>query len=299
MNKKTSMIIAAAVILLVLSGYFLMAGRPKNENIEEAEKTYAPSEQADTAIFDSYFKSIYLGKLPIGQEPGYAAVPQVTALFIKGQDQYCTVLEARKVISEGTYASAIYDLDSNEYAKQKMAFPGSFPLGGSMGCGDIPFSAGRYEYKAYINDALIFVFPFEIRDASSQNSPANTEGDTSSAPAAPATSIPPKSASLPSPVLKFSAGGCDPDMDPYTEPFEGITGKTWNSNVLTINAYVKTLCEGININGSYKLSGANLALKIDMTHSGPQGDCYCARKITYKISDLQQKDYQISITRGE
>ena len=188
MNKKTLMIIISVIVLAVLGGYFLMANRPKNEKTEEAEKTYAPSEQTDTT---------------------------------------------------------------------------------------------------------------KAEDISPQNSLTDVKDDNSSAPATPVAPTPSKAATLPSPVLKFSAGGCDPNMDPYTEPFEGISNQNWSSDILTINAYVKTLCEGINIAGSYKLSGANLALKIDMTHSGPQGDCYCARALTYKISNLDQKDYQVSITRGE
>lgn len=302
MSKKI-MIAAGAIILVAVGGYFLMNGRQdkeKNESAdtlpEQANGLYAPSEQANETKFNEYFKSIYLGKIAVGEKLGYEAVPQVTAAFEKGKDQYCTVLEAKKAIPEGSYASAIYDLNSKKYAKQKTTFPGSFPAGTNAGCGDIPFSAGIYEYKAYINDVLVSVFPFEIRDASLQNSPINAKVE-SSAPAASAPASP--SPVLKSPVLNFSAGGCDESMDPYTEPFEGITGKNWSSNALTINAYVKTLCEGITINGSYKLSGANLALQINMTHSGPQGDCYCARKLTYKISDLAQKDYQISIVRGE
>lgn len=294
---KKNILIVVIIIAVVALGVAIYFSLPKtsgtgteNENTPSNNQgTYVPSEKSDTAKFDEYFKSIYLGKLKIGEQPGAGVVPQVSLVFTKGKDQYCTVLELKKALAAGAYSSAIYNLDSKTYIKPKTSFPGKFELGTNVGCGSLPAGAGRYEYKAYLGNTLITVVPFEIKDTAAQ------------APATPASNAAANSAAKTtgSPVLEFTAGGCDQSIDPYTEPYEAITGKSWAANAFLVSAYVKTLCDGINISGNYALSGSNLALKINMTHSGPQGECYCARKLTYKISNLEQRDYQVSIIRGE
>jgi len=158
MNKIILLIVI--VILIAIGGYFFMTNRTGNI------KTSVSSVQIDTLKYDEYFRSIYLGKIANGQEVGYGAVPEITGVFTKGKDQYCTIVEVKKEIPQGTYASAIYDVNSKTYFKQKTAFQGVFDLGTNAGCGSIPVPAGKYEYRSYLDDVLIFVFPFEVRDSS-------------------------------------------------------------------------------------------------------------------------------------
>lgn len=288
MNNK--IIIGVVVVVLIIAGamYFLIAGRSGNLALNQgqlpssSDQQYVPSEQPNKAKFDEYLRSIYMAKLPIGQELGAGIVPSMSVLFKIGTDQFCTALEINKLIPVGAYASAVYNLDSKTYAKPKTTFPNQFNLGTNVGCGIIPYVAGRYEYKAYINDVLVEVIPFEIR-AASQSSSNNS---TSTSPSAK------------TPSLQFSAGGCDASLglDPYSEPFSGILSKKWVSGVFQTEAYVKTLCEGINFKGSYELKNNSLDLRYQLSHGVLEpSDCYCAHKMTYKLSNLDQKDYSVSL----
>jgi len=167
MNKKIILIAAVVLLLAAAGGYFLVVRRSEGESYQPPtangnQSTYAGSEQPNNAKFDEYLRSVYLGKLPVGQDLGPGIVPQVTLVFQEG-DQFCTVLEPKKTIGAGAYASAIYDLNAKEYIKPKVAFPGSFDLGTNVGCGDIPVPAGKYEYKAYLNNTLVAVIPFEVK----------------------------------------------------------------------------------------------------------------------------------------
>jgi len=131
--------------------------------------------------------------------------------------------------------------------------------------------------------------------------PSLTTSPTST-PASNATPSAPLAAGIKtkSPVLEFSAGSCDNSMDGYSEPFSGILSQTWDSNgVLVVEGYVKTLCTGIAVKGSYQKNGNNLTLKYKLEHGVVQGDCYCAHRLTYRISNMEKSSYQISLTQTE
>jgi len=101
------------------------------------------------------------------------------------------------------------------------------------------------------------------------------------------------------PVLRFSAEGCrDFNIDPYSPPHDGILNKTWtNGNTLIVEAYVKTFCGGATITGDYTLEGNNLILKYRVKAEGPVTMCNCVHKVVYEISNLEKRNYSISIIR--
>lgn len=103
--------------------------------------------------------------------------------------------------------------------------------------------------------------------------------------------------SRPSPSLKFYTEGCGGlKIDPYSPPREGILNKSWkDEDTLVIEGYVKTFCGGATIIGDYVLEGDNLILKYDIEVEGPVTMCNCVHKVIYEISNLEKKDYSISI----
>jgi len=171
--KKFLVLLVVAVVVLAAIVYFSglfgkkeavapTGGEPTSAEDNAPSGITSLSEQPNIGKFNEYFKTLYLGKIPAGQELGAGVVPQITLVFKEG-DQFCTVLEAKKTIPAGAYASALYDIDSKTYVKEKMVFPEEFPIGASAGCGELPAPAGKYEYKAYLNDVPVMVLPFEIK----------------------------------------------------------------------------------------------------------------------------------------
>jgi hypothetical protein len=274
-------LLAAVIVVVVAVGAIFFFIKNKASNTEnQAQESL---EKVDSVKFEENFRSIYLGKIAASEQFAPQTVPTIAFSFETGKDQYCTVLEAKKIISAGSYASAICKSNSDECVKPKTAFSGSFSEGTTAGCGVLPATAGTYEYRAYLDDVLVSVIPFEIL------APQET-----TLPPAHSPSVSP-SGNSPKPVLEFVAGGCDQAMDPYTEPWQGISGQSWANNVLTVSAFLKTLCEGITFSGDYQLNGNNLALSVSLSHGVIEGECYCARKLTYKISNIENKNYSISI----
>ncbi len=99
------------------------------------------------------------------------------------------------------------------------------------------------------------------------------------------------------PNLKFSTGQCDSDIDPYSEPRAGILNEEWNDDsTLIVEGYVKTLCGGAKIYGDYSVDGNNLILKYEIKTGNEVTNCNCPHKVIYEISNLEKKDYSISIT---
>ena len=100
--------------------------------------------------------------------------------------------------------------------------------------------------------------------------------------------------------LEFSIGQCNSNIDPYSPPIEKILSQEWlDDGTLLVEAYLKTYCAGAKISGDYELKDINLILKYKVTISGPVTTCVCPHGLTYKISNLEKKDYQISLIKEE
>jgi len=127
----------------------------------EAGEEEPLSEEPNKAKFDEYFTSAFLAKLPADAEFNPFGVVK-TKIFTSA-DQFCTSFEMKKTIPANSFSSAVYDKDSEEYAQPKSVFPMELKKGGSVGCEPLSFTAGKYEFKIYIDNVLTVVLPFEVR----------------------------------------------------------------------------------------------------------------------------------------
>ena len=139
----------------------------------QTQSTEQLSEQPNKAKYDEYFTDFYLGKLPRGKQFGpYLGgkqfnpdnMPIKTAVFIASEDEFCLVGTLKKDIPFGSLYISVYDAGAKKDAITKTPFPKGLNTG-DFGTADDPinFPAGKYEYKIYIDDALVIVAPFEVR----------------------------------------------------------------------------------------------------------------------------------------
>lgn len=98
------------------------------------------------------------------------------------------------------------------------------------------------------------------------------------------------------PQMKFSTAPCDQNIDPYSKPAAGMLDERWNDDgAFVAEAFVKTYCGGANITGSYTLQGNDLVLKYRITTGEAVTSCLCAHKLIYEFTDLQRKDYDVTL----
>ncbi len=180
-NKKVLyiVIVILVVVIVAMVAYFMGSkGGPSTEqNIGQTPEVSTPSattpapaaaneplsEQPNQAKFDEYLSSIYLGKMAVGKKIGADGFPVETNAFTSGADQFCTMMQLKKTIPSGSIATAIYDTVAKSYSEPKTVFPMELKAGGSGGCENLTQSAGKYEYKLYIENVLVAVLPFEVK----------------------------------------------------------------------------------------------------------------------------------------
>lgn len=96
------------------------------------------------------------------------------------------------------------------------------------------------------------------------------------------------------PVLEFSTGACNRDLDPSTAPGAGTLETLWeNDTTLLVSGFLKTWCGGAVISGNYTLQGENLTLFSTVSTPGPVTSCLCTRGIQYRILNIPRRDYRI------
>ena len=128
------------------------------ETVERTLKLPEIFEQPDEATFKEYFSDMGLGKMPAGGK-----LPQDLQrnanIFVLGDKIciYCTVIQEVQI------STLIYDLGSKKPVGKKQAYPKPLSKGRFAGCSPADLSAGKYEYKIYVGDVLIAIFPFEVR----------------------------------------------------------------------------------------------------------------------------------------
>ena len=114
------------------------------------------SEQPDTATFQIYFSELGLGKIPAdGKFP--QDLQRNTTVFTAG-DQICLY---GNIILECQLRNTVYDVGA-----KKVINEGGLPKpmsGGFAGWEPLTIPIGKYEYKVYVTDVLVAVFPFEVR----------------------------------------------------------------------------------------------------------------------------------------
>lgn len=162
MSKKIVLIIIA-IIVVVGASYWVYYSKltPKGAVEEETGEQEPLSETPDKAKFDEYFTSVSLAKLPAESEFNPFAVVK-TKVFTQA-DQFCTSFEIKKTISSGSFGYGVLDKDSGEYARPKAVFPVELKKGGSVGCEELTYTTGKYEFKIYIDDVFTAILPFEVR----------------------------------------------------------------------------------------------------------------------------------------
>jgi len=115
------------------------------------------SEQPDTATFRKYFKELGLGKLPADVKDFPTNLQKNATIFTAG-DQICLYGD---IILECQLRNTVYDVVADNVINE-----GGLPkpmTGGFAGWEPLTIPVGEYEYKVYVNDVLVGVFPFEVR----------------------------------------------------------------------------------------------------------------------------------------
>ncbi|MEI7616369.1 MAG: hypothetical protein WCJ54_06610 [Actinomycetota bacterium] len=147
--------------------------QPEATATEDGQGAEQLSEQPDKVKYGEYFVDFYIGKLPKGTQFGpylggqqfdLGKMPVKTAVFIAAEDEFCGVGVLKKAIPSGSLFISIYDAVAKIDTVAKAAFSQNLATG-DFGWADDPinFPTGKYEYKIYIDDALVIVLPFEVR----------------------------------------------------------------------------------------------------------------------------------------
>jgi hypothetical protein len=113
------------------------------------------SEQPNKATFQKYFSEMGLGTVPADATSPQDLQRNVT--FFTAGDQICLYFN---IIQECQPRDAIYDVETKKVIKE-----GGLPkpmIGGVAGWAPLSIPTGKYEYKVYVGDVLVAVFPFEV-----------------------------------------------------------------------------------------------------------------------------------------
>jgi hypothetical protein len=118
------------------------------------------SEQADKAALNEFFTELGLGKLPENGNLPFDLKKGDNKFVSNGKDQlviYGTLLKDLKL------SNAVYDVKSKKYIRGKAEFPTVIKAGGFAGSEPVNLPSGLYEYKIWVGDKLVGVFPFEVK----------------------------------------------------------------------------------------------------------------------------------------
>jgi hypothetical protein len=115
------------------------------------------SEQPDRATFQKYFSDLGIGKMPEEVKDPPVDLQKNVSVFTAG-DQICLY---GTVILECQIRSAVYDVSAKKVVRE-----GGLPQaieGGFAGWEPVDLPVGKYEYKVYVGDVLVGVYPFEVQ----------------------------------------------------------------------------------------------------------------------------------------
>ena len=123
----------------------------------------ASSGQPDRATFSIYFKDMGLGRLTGGGEVSQDLQFNVT-VFAVG-DQMVLYGNIIKECPQSRYE--IYYVQADKVVKGGgLSFPTiepGFDAAGFISVDNLDLAVGNYEYKVYVGDTLVGVFPFEVQ----------------------------------------------------------------------------------------------------------------------------------------
>ncbi len=167
MKKKSKKLLTSILIIMtVLVGIYFAIGGNKgatkifNNLYNKFVNGEYLSEQASSDKFDQYFTDAFLGKLPVGAKIDVNQIIK-TQIFTSG-DQFCSSLEVNEFIPAGKIVTAIYNYSSRRNVQEKAVFPSGLNAGNAIGCEDLIYPIGKYEFKIYIDNVLVAVLPFKI-----------------------------------------------------------------------------------------------------------------------------------------
>jgi len=118
-------------------------------------------EKPNTEKFNEYFQEVYLAKLPAGSEFDPFNIIKTTS-FTAGE-QFCSSLTMKKDIPAGSFGMEVYDIGTKQDVQAKGTFPQALKQGGSVGCENLQYPIGKYEFRLYIDDILVAILPFEVK----------------------------------------------------------------------------------------------------------------------------------------
>jgi hypothetical protein len=138
----------------------VLAAPAATQTSQTPATTTAPSvtlsEQPDKVTFQKYFSEMGLGKIPTDGK--FPQDLQRNATVFTAGDQICLY---GNIILECQTRDAVYDV-----LAKKVIQEGGLPkpmTGGFAGWEPLTIPVGTYEYKVYVTDILVAVFPFEVR----------------------------------------------------------------------------------------------------------------------------------------
>jgi hypothetical protein len=115
-------------------------------------------EQPDMATFHQYFAELGLGKMPAEVNNPPDDLQKNVAVFTAG-DQVCFY---GNILQECQPDTALYDVKAEKVVNRGTLLPAPMS-GGFANWEPLDLSVGEYEYKIYVADTLVAVFPFEVR----------------------------------------------------------------------------------------------------------------------------------------
>jgi hypothetical protein len=118
------------------------------------------SEQPDEAAFKEYFSELGLGKLPSGGNLPTDLEKDDNVFITSGLDQ---LVIYGTLIKDARLSNAIYDVKSRKIIREKSESAILIKKGGFAGSEPVNIYEGLFEYKIWIADKLVGVFPFEVK----------------------------------------------------------------------------------------------------------------------------------------
>ena len=98
--------------------------------------------------------------------------------------------------------------------------------------------------------------------------------------------------------FEFESGPCDASVDPYDQTSMGVKDVSWiNDKTLQVTANVSLNCAENIGNGGYEVSGNKIILKYKSPTCETCAKCMCSHKLTYRLINLEKKDYTFELKR--
>lgn len=158
-NKILYTIIFVLILIIIVGAAFLLI-----KKLEIGYFSYNPgplSEQPNGEKFNEYFNKISLGKLPFVAEPDISKLVKTNTFDTTSL--LCVSADMKKTVVSDKLSYAIYDKDYQKYRTPKDRSPADLLMGDNLNCKPLEgYRVGEYEYKLYIDDALVAVLPFRV-----------------------------------------------------------------------------------------------------------------------------------------